>query len=710
VNNNQATTFKTSLAGAAFISSKGKVYRLFQDDDDPTLGNDFLLDDFETDEFDPKKSYAKNEITQNNINKKINAESKFESKLETKLESKLEPKFESKLEIEFAPEIKVNNVNRPNNKKLKIQVEDSPNQFADQLFNQLMRSNKSDINACEIKTSDVDEIESSGLGFEDEIYSDSSRRFRVISGDCESAVAELLALETPKPIINVPQNIPPQNLPFDEKIRRIRAVTGICTKFQPTVQEKIISNIDTIANKIFKSKLSVAKNNSPILNAESSQVNQKTFRQNKPAANCAKKNCDKTEIKLSSFRPLRNNTASDIVKIVLATKIPILDSEPDFFNTTPKTIPFKPNQKYNNAEKQIKKNNKNHEKQNKKPDRIIVTNNHETNFNNDNIENVDNNNNINSAENINNIDNINSAENIHNIDGVENVGEVDGVENINSVDNVDNVDNFDGIGVTDGVVNTEYIDNIIPFPVSSCECNINFDFVSGDIDAIDSGVILLRRELCGYEFPVWVDDYMGKVCGQVSDLGDRFIDFFNLGKRIIGVNGCFAGDGCSLTAVFAAVELALRGKRVLLIDANRRNPALADLLKIDGISKFEVVTLKNNLDFLPVFDNKITTNPNDNFCNDKSQSSNGGDYFESERNLFRFIGALSCDYDFILFDAGCIADVPFGECVSTWQNMLVNGIFLVVSKKNCQSVNFNNIANRLSEQQIELLGIMVCRE
>jgi hypothetical protein len=136
-------------------------------------------------------------------------------------------------------------------------------------------------------------------------------------------------------------------------------------------------------------------------------------------------------------------------------------------------------------------------------------------------------------------------------------------------------------------------------------------------------------------------------------------------------------------------------------------------LKIDEVFDREIVTLKNNLDFMTLHNNnKTTTKHNKIFHNNKNTATTDEtkNQIEVDRDLFQSICVANSYHDFVLFDAGCVADIPFNECVDNWRMTQADGIFLVVSKKNFQFVNFNNIAQRLSEQKIDLLGIMVCKD
>jgi Mrp family chromosome partitioning ATPase len=622
VNNYQATTFKTSLAGAAFVSSRGEVYRLFQEDDDPTLGNDFLINDLEQNEFE-QNDLEQNDLEQNEFEKQ---NSHNENK-QIQINNKSDSEFNNQFSNESQP-----NLTYIENKKIDNKINDTTTKIE-----------QIEITANNPHDESIDELIVIGNNISSE------RRFRIVTNNCESAVAELLALEAPKPIINVPKHIPPQEVSFDEKIRRVRGVIGICGKFQPTIPEKILSETNKDKDNICKLGFSVTKN--PLFLPASSV---KKNHLNKSIIDCGKSSGFKSESKLS-FQLCQDNTANEVNEIIRKNKIPVLDCTPDFFNTIPKTIPFIQKQKSNKT-----------------------TNNQTENY--DNIE----------TASYKITDENNSRNNVT----INNKTELksDNEENISA--------------------------KILQFPASG---NVN-SVVSAEVNSADaapvyveSDVVLMRRTIIDYEIPTRIDELIGKASGQVADLGDRFIDFINAGKRVIGLNGCFAGDGCSLVSVFAAIELSARGKRVLLIDSNWRNPALAKILNAGDIAKHEIVTLKNNLDFMTMFDKKIIDNSHNIIRNDKKYDLSDNDnsqvfQINTESKLFRFIRNLSCSYDFILFDSGSINDLSFNDCVNKWKIMCIDGIFFVVSKNNFKLLNFNNITKRLLEHQIELLGIMICKE
>jgi hypothetical protein len=597
VNNNQATTFKSSLANAAFISSHGQAYRLFHDTDDPALGNDFVLNDFEFQDLEFNKTRVQNEFSQ------IDNYSEVEVAVES--------------DVEMLNVVGAENIFCNENYQ---QTEELHDQFSDQPIH----NNESDI---------VTVVDNAG-GFGGS--EDLGRQFNVLNGDdCELMIAELLALEVPKPIINVPENIPPQELPFDEKIKRLRGVAGICGKFQPTIHEKILSNIDSISENIAKLRFFVSKKPKSKLSATNDSTIHKIHQhqQNTPITERLK-----SENKLS-FCPIHDETAVEIDRIIRSdVVVPILDSVPDFFNFVPSTIRFAPNQK--------------------KIDRAIQN------------------------------DDYDNFKIVH----FENDEEIDEENDEEADENI----------VT--IIHNDFRNNYSISDDDICEGEVDVD---GKVDEV-----LFRRRLSGYELPDEITRLISRASVQVSDLGERFIDLLGVGKRVISVNGCFAGDGCSLVSVFTAVELVSRGKRVLLVDANCRNPELANFLGVGDILCREVVTLKDNFDFTTVFDKKISTDTETIFRNDKGYSKIGNNFDDQVRagidnGLCRFIGGLGDVYDFILFDSGCIADVPFSDCVDSWRLMGVDGVFLVVCKRKFQSVNFNNITERLTEQQIELTGIMV---
>ncbi|MDR1290849.1 MAG: hypothetical protein LBK06_06580, partial [Planctomycetaceae bacterium] len=437
VNNSQAATFKSSLAGAAFISSRGEVYRLFQGVDDPTLGNDFLLNECDLYEFDRNKIHDQNEI--NSIDNESNFESDFNSKIE--------PVANTDLQTE----------NIAKSESCHLQIDDLSEQFSRQLFEE--------------------------------------PKFRVVKGDCESAVAELLALEVPKPIINVPENIPPQDVTLDEKIRRSRGVTGICRNFQATTQDKIIGNINVAPN-------NVAPNN--IANSNFSVTKNTSTKKTPVATNPISDRSSRAKSKIIlPFRPSRDNTAFKIDEILRDNLIPILDSIPDFFNTEPKTIRFVPNSTVTQIEVDEIKNSPitDAENDNKIADEVvdqnIVT--------------------INDAKNIDS--NIDS--NIDNID--ENIlpFPVDG-----RVGDVSDIDIDVDVNLSSSCLKIHEADHV-------SETSRNICFETKPIVHVGG---MSERELFDYKLPERIELLIGKAGEWVLDLGDRFIDFLRAGKRVISVN------------------------------------------------------------------------------------------------------------------------------------------------------------------------------
>ncbi|MDR2706866.1 MAG: hypothetical protein LBC02_13895 [Planctomycetaceae bacterium] len=163
-------------------------------------------------------------------------------------------------------------------------------------------------------------------------------------------------------------------------------------------------------------------------------------------------------------------------------------------------------------------------------------------------------------------------------------------------------------------------------------------------------------------------------------------------RKVFSFNSVQSGDGCTTLALCAARELAERGYRLLLVDAHRQNPELPQLLHLKTNPEFcEIITLiPDRLELLPWSETSIEINTND----------------HTTQSFAEIVGSFRDDYDFILLDNGSLVECPLSEHVLLWREMCSDGVLLVLNMKNPAPLSVRAIAQRLVQNQINLLGIV----
>jgi Mrp family chromosome partitioning ATPase len=163
-------------------------------------------------------------------------------------------------------------------------------------------------------------------------------------------------------------------------------------------------------------------------------------------------------------------------------------------------------------------------------------------------------------------------------------------------------------------------------------------------------------------------------------------------RKVFSFNSIQCGDGCTTLALCASRELAERGYRVLLVDAHRQNPELPQLLHLKTNPDFyEIITLiPDRLELLPWSETSIEINTND----------------HTTQSFAEIVGSFRDDYDFILLDNGSLVESSLSDHLLLWREMCSDGVLLVLNMKNPASISVRTIAQRLQQNQINLLGIV----
>jgi capsular exopolysaccharide synthesis family protein len=169
--------------------------------------------------------------------------------------------------------------------------------------------------------------------------------------------------------------------------------------------------------------------------------------------------------------------------------------------------------------------------------------------------------------------------------------------------------------------------------------------------------------------------------------------------RSIMVTSSSPGDGKSLVASNLAAGLALNGRRILLVDANFRRPALDKNFSIDNnvgfsdvlatLDRFEAAVFKTqvpNLDLMP-------TGP---------RPSNPTELLESQM-LLDFIERALEDYDHVVFDTGPM--LLFSETAALAPR--VDGVITIVRASTNSRGLLQRMRDNLRQLKAEHLGVVL---
>lgn len=159
------------------------------------------------------------------------------------------------------------------------------------------------------------------------------------------------------------------------------------------------------------------------------------------------------------------------------------------------------------------------------------------------------------------------------------------------------------------------------------------------------------------------------------------------------------GEGKSTTAANIAVSMAQQKEKVLIIDANLREPALHSIFKISnsvglsdvltGKTNFEEAVHRINIGRLEVLTSgNVPHNPTELLGSDKMC------------DLFQL--ALR-DYDFILVDSSGVLEVADTKVLAN----KCDGVILVVSERSTVNMNAIETKKALEFAQAKLIGVIL---
>ena len=174
------------------------------------------------------------------------------------------------------------------------------------------------------------------------------------------------------------------------------------------------------------------------------------------------------------------------------------------------------------------------------------------------------------------------------------------------------------------------------------------------------------------------------------------------GCRVIGITSGMSGEGKSITAINLACSLAEAGHRVLLTEADMRQPSLAKRIRISnspGLSNLlarkcradEVLRESGILPNLVVITGgDVPPNPSELLGSDRMNS---------------VIKVLSEKFDYIILDLPPVNVVSDALVVSG----IIDGMAVVVRKDYATRKSVANLVSRLEFRNIRILGFVMVR-
>jgi Mrp family chromosome partitioning ATPase len=217
------------------------------------------------------------------------------------------------------------------------------------------------------------------------------------------------------------------------------------------------------------------------------------------------------------------------------------------------------------------------------------------------------------------------------------------------------------------------------------------------------------------ETTVWTFRWPG-VCQTLREqFGDRYDRVADLlvakcrGERsLFGVAGLHPHDGCTTTLLCLAAALAAQGKRVILVDANFRAPALAKLLGAEpnttwqdvlerGAPLVEAVirAARDHVDLLPL--------------GARSRLARHNDGAQLAAGLQSSVTAdvLREAYDLVLLDLGALlAPRAFSTIDHLLRNMRIDAAVAVSDPRHAAADDLKIAGELLEESGCELLGVI----
>jgi capsular exopolysaccharide synthesis family protein len=160
-----------------------------------------------------------------------------------------------------------------------------------------------------------------------------------------------------------------------------------------------------------------------------------------------------------------------------------------------------------------------------------------------------------------------------------------------------------------------------------------------------------------------------------------------------------AGEGNSTVLINFAITLASGGDKVLLVDANLRNPTLHDLFNVEIKGGLTELLLENNTlkDVI-----KRTQIKNLSVITGGIPHSNPFSVFESQ-SLDSFIGQMKAQADWVLFDSPPIHSYNDSSTLAA----KMDGVVMVVQAEKTRWEVAQSAKERIGNSKVKILGVIL---
>ncbi|MEA5595379.1 GumC family protein [Rivularia sp. UHCC 0363] len=219
-----------------------------------------------------------------------------------------------------------------------------------------------------------------------------------------------------------------------------------------------------------------------------------------------------------------------------------------------------------------------------------------------------------------------------------------------------------------------------------------FDINTGNISAV-------KNQIAGVSERVIVATSPRTVIHEAYQMLQANLKFISLDKKVrsIVVTSSVAGEGKTEVAANLAAVMAQVGRRVLLIDADLRQPSQHHLWGlINSIGLSNVMVGENNLeDAVQIVADNLSV------LTSGVMPPNPLALIDSER-MTSFIEMLSVNYDYIVFDTPPLV----GTAETAVLSQMVDGVLVVVRPGLVDSASANAAKSLLERSEANVLGII----
>lgn len=193
-------------------------------------------------------------------------------------------------------------------------------------------------------------------------------------------------------------------------------------------------------------------------------------------------------------------------------------------------------------------------------------------------------------------------------------------------------------------------------------------------------------------------DEWGRLCDALLAAGER-------GQKVLALAGCRRGEGATTLLLCAASQLAERGIKTVLVDADIRRPRLAKRLGIQaqtgwddgcdadgsGLDRAMIESTASGLAVLPL-------------C--ESPARNGRETLDWPR-LAACLERLRYHYEVVLIDLGPLESVDWAAGMPAWATASdIDSLLLVCNRRMTSDEQLSEVQRRLSAAGMPLAGLI----